>query len=91
MELFATSPERDHQFSSNQNREMFSDPLAGHTKMTAKLVQSLSIVLMKLIKQGTPTGIGQGFKDSIHQANMQLNGCIYRELRKPTPEKGLSS
>src|SRR5215467_5331011 len=66
MELFAASPERNHQFSSDQNREMFGDALPGHAKVAAKLVQGLSIVLMKLIKQGSPAGIGQGFEDSVH-------------------------
>jgi hypothetical protein len=47
--------------------------------MPAELVESLAVVLVKLIEKGAPVWVGQGFKDSVHVhigKDMQPNGCI---------------
>src|SRR5437879_12984679 len=56
---------------------MFGDALARHAKMPAELVQSLAILEMELIEEGAPAWVGQSFKDSVHVASMQLEGCIF--------------
>ena len=62
---------------------MLTDALTGHVEMTTKFIQSLSIVPMELVQQGTAGGIGQSFKNVIHTVvNMQLNGCIFGPIDK---------
>jgi len=59
---------------------VFGDALPGNVEMAAKLVESLAVVVVKLIEESAPVWIGQGFKDIVHSwENMQLNGCIYSE------------
>jgi trimethylamine:corrinoid methyltransferase-like protein len=58
---------------------VFSNALARHAEMPAELVESLAVVLVKLIEKGAPVWVGQGFKDSVHVhigKDMQPNGCI---------------
>ena len=84
MSLFASSPKRNHQVGLNQNRQVLGDALTGHSEVPAKLIESLAVVLMQLIEEGAPTGIGQSFKDLVHSGAyvMQPNGCIIGEKRQ---------
>lgn len=45
---------------------MFGNALAGHAEMPAKLIQSLAIVLVKLVEESAPVWVGQRFKYIIH-------------------------
>ena len=45
---------------------MFSNALARHTEMLAKLIQGLAIVEMELVEESASAWIGQGFEDIVH-------------------------
>ena len=66
MELLATVPERHNQAGLDQQGQMFGDPLACHVEVATKLVERLAVILVKVIEEGAPTRIGQGFEDVIH-------------------------
>ena len=66
MKFFSTAPKMDDQICSVKEAEMFTDCLATHVKMLAKLVQGLAIFLMQSVEQKASARIGQGFEDSVH-------------------------
>jgi len=78
MKFFSTAPKMDDQICSVKEAEMFTDCLATHVKMLAKLVQGLAIFLMQSVEQKASARIGQGFEDSVHSGDyvMQSNGCM---------------
>ena len=51
---------------------MFGNALTRDAEMPAELVQSLAILEMKLIEQGAPVWVGQGFKDIVH---LEVDKC----------------
>ena len=66
MELFPAAPKRNDQLRLDQQTEVLADSLPSDFEMPAKLVESLAVVLMELVEEGTAGGIGQGFKNVIH-------------------------
>ena len=50
MKLLATAPERDNQLGLDEQVNMLANALSGYVEMSAKLVQSLAVVLAELIQ-----------------------------------------
>ena len=76
MTFLASVPKRNHQIGIDQQSQVFADALAGDVEMATKLVESLSVIAVKLIQQRAARGISQGFKHGVHWVNMQPKGCI---------------
>ena len=59
---------------------MFSNALARHTEMPAKLIQSLAILQVELVEESAPVRVGQSFKNIIHAeakyATIWLRICL---------------
>jgi hypothetical protein len=77
MQLFAASPEGNNEICFDEQTQVFGNALARHAKMTAKLVESLAVVLVELIEEGAPAWVGEGFEDIVHGAQLcnQMVAC----------------
>jgi hypothetical protein len=84
MQLFAASPEGNNEICFDEQTQVFGNALARHAKMTAKLVESLAVVLVELIEEGAPAWVGEGFEDIVHGAQLcnQMVACQPRLPRR---------
>ena len=66
MKFLPSTPQWNDQVGFDQDTEVFCNSLARYGEMAAELVEGLAVMAVKLIQQGAPAGIGQGFENVVH-------------------------
>jgi hypothetical protein len=82
VKFLTAAPKMNYEIRPVEQPEMFTDRLAAHVQMPAKLVQGLAVSLVQSIEQSAAASIGQGFENGVHWEQsyfMQPNGCMSSE------------
>src|SRR4030095_6173483 len=84
MQLLAPTPYDRDEVCFLQQRQMLGHRLPCHVQVFAQFAQRLPILLAQLVEQLSATGVGQRFKDCIHQAALcnQMVACQAARVRE---------